>query len=137
MEIVIPRTSDHAGLRLFDPKWSPSGELDHFTVEIDGPAIRATAPVYAYGAERLPDLFHRMAREWKGWAGTLEWGSVEGEFELACTADGLGHVTFEVSLSTSLPGGWQVHTTAQLDAGLLDDLADAARRFFQKNETAP
>ena len=137
MEIVIPRTSDHAGLRLFKPKWSPSGELDCFTVEIDGPGIHATAPVYAFGAERLPDLFQGMARECRGWAGALEWKSVEGEFELACTSDGLGHVSIEVSLRTSLPGGWQVHATAEIDAGQLDALADAAQRFFQSNKTSP
>jgi hypothetical protein len=47
-------------------------------------------------------LFDEMAREWRGWSGTKEWASLEGELSLSCTADGKGHVDIAIDVRESV-----------------------------------
>src|SRR5687768_14100216 len=80
MEITIPELNGCVGLRILHPERGPHGEPEYFTVELAGRSMRATARVDADRAEGLVGLFEAMARDWKGWKGTLDWTSLEGDF---------------------------------------------------------
>jgi hypothetical protein len=137
MDFILPRRAENIGLTLCQPERGPSGELDYFTCHISGPSLDASARVYAYRCHGLVELFEGMARDWRGWTRAKEWESLEGELRLACSTDGLGHVRIIVSLRPSLyPDEWQVSGIGLVDAGQLDDLASAARRFVNGKEGA-
>jgi len=129
-EILIPQTSGHVGLRIYSPQRDPAGALEYFTVEVSDPTVRATVRVYAHGVHGLAELFASMAHEWKGWTGAKEWSSVEEEFGLSCTSDGMGHVRLDIALRPSLyPEHWRLQASAKTEAGQLDGLTASARRF--------
>ncbi len=64
----------------------------------------------------------------KVWGGVKKWESVEGALCISCSTDGLGHVRMVVLLHTN---GWRVEATALTEAGQLQKLADAIRRFIK------
>ena len=53
----------------------------------DGPEKQGTA-----------DQLRTSGERWRGWDGDMEWHSWEGELSLVWNHDGLGHVSFAVTL---------------------------------------
>ena len=45
VEIVIPQTTGHVGLRIFAPEYDPQGAIDYYKVEIKDQSIGATARI--------------------------------------------------------------------------------------------
>jgi hypothetical protein len=132
-EVLIPQTTGHVGVRLYNAERSPNGELDYFSVELFDPTLRANARVYAYASASLPELFDEMAAQWRGWSEAKRWKSLEGELELSFTVDRMGHVAVSVRLAESLyPDSWRVQATALVEAGQLESLAKSVRNFFEK-----
>jgi hypothetical protein len=81
------------------------------------------------GAEGLARLFKEIARELRGWSGQKEWETVEGDFPLSCTHDGLGHIETIVALRP-LYERWEARGSLVLEAGTLDSVARDVRRFL-------
>jgi hypothetical protein len=104
---------------------------DYFLAKFRSPHLSASTRVYAYqptGAS-LSKLFHSMAREWRGWSGQQVYDSLESEFALACSSDGLGHVKITVRLTDTATRLWSLKAELTTDAGLLDRMAADAERF--------
>jgi len=136
-EIVIPQTTGHVGLRIFRPERGSRGELDYFSVEVMSTSISATTRVYAYRCDDLATLFDEMSRDWRGWQGSRDWESLEGELKLSCTADGKGHIVVSIRIAESLnPDTWRIQTTAMIEAGQVDQIAKAVRRFLEGGRAA-
>lgn len=77
----------------------------------------------------IATLFKSLADDWRGWDGRLGWESIEGEFKLYATHDGLGTVEMEITLAQRItnPGQtWSASATLLLDAGGLADIAREA-----------
>ena len=79
-----------------------------------------------------------MAKNWRGWEGKLSLVSLEAEFALDASSDGLGHVMLEVTLNaneffTAEP--WYFKGSLMTEAGQLSALAKNARRFFVDSAT--
>jgi len=92
--------------------------------------LTASTTVYEHDFAGLTALFLEMARDWKGWKGSKDWRSLEGEMELKASADGLGHVRLEVSLGPNAdPDDWRARAVIQLDAGSLAAKAAAIEQF--------
>jgi hypothetical protein len=77
----------------------------------------------------LATLFESLAKDWRGWEGRRGWASIEGEFKLYATHDGLGTVELVVILAqrdrtTGLD--WSASGSLRLDAGELRDIAREA-----------
>ena len=126
-EAVIRSAGSGASLTL-----SARNDL-YFDVRFRSADISFGRTVYGHSdQEALVRLFDRMAASWKGWPGTMEWASLEGEMELRCTHDGLGHIDLELSLIAR--GGqaewWKATAHLVVDAGQLDRMAYDVRRFF-------
>jgi hypothetical protein len=127
------------GVRLtFSSPEPPTGPVDYFAVTMELAGIRAATRVYLYQVEDLARFFEAMAVESQGWEGRKQWTSIEDEFEMICTTDGLGHVCTQATLReirdsgvTGCPGGWEAKGTLILEAGSLDRIARKLRRFLR------
>ena len=124
---------------------TPSGPILKFTkdseYEFDGWTSffvsLSNAPVT--GIVRVSDLdpgrwkayFKEMAKNWKGWEGSKDIISIEGDLRLSATTDSTGHIYMRVELKAS-PGleDWLVAGTLMLEAGSLEGLAKSADQFF-------
>ena len=108
-----------------------SQELRYFTVRLCDTNLAATARVYGYMRSGLPNAFDRIAAEWQSLTGPLEWSSLECEFCVAITHDGLGHFTLRNSLSQSRhDDGWEVTNHVVVETSQLDRLATDLRAFI-------
>ena len=52
---------------------------DYWLARLDGQGVSAQCSVYAYLGEGIGEFFRSMARDWRGWAGTRSWSSLEGD----------------------------------------------------------
>ena len=103
----------------------------HVSLE-DCDLIASCSRIYVYEPNDLLRLFEELASQWKGWAGKKEWSSVEGDFGLSCTSDGLGHVAMRVKLKSGIDkDDWSVPKGCiHIDAGQLEELAFNKKGFL-------
>lgn len=105
----------------------------HWQVTLALRGLRAATEVdgTAYGfGEGLAAYFRRIADDWRGWDGGRGWESLEGEFALQATHDGLGYVKLRVWIRGGLyEEDWNADGTIWIDAGQLEAVARAAKRF--------
>ena len=91
--------------------------------------------VYAYDPknEGLAKFFAELATEWKGWAGSRTWSSLEGEFEIECEHDGLGNIGTVARLHKNryYGVGWTGEIHFEISAGQLDQITHELTRFFK------
>ncbi len=134
-QLLIPGNRFGASLEFSNPSWNAStGELEEFFVRYRAENIDASTRVYAYlHGPSLPNFFHELAENWKGWTGSKDWSSLEGELSLACTSDRTGHVTIDVEFRHFVsPGPWKVRGELEVDAGQLEAVSTAAKKFFSQ-----
>jgi len=106
-------------------------------VEINAAGLHARNGVYELDASSLAQFFKDMARDWRGWPDAREWKSLDSDFSLSCTTDGLGHVFVRLQLySDCSRTGWAAGADLVLEAGQLDDLARDAARLFKSSEAS-
>jgi hypothetical protein len=102
-------------------------------VSLSLPGLSASVEVDAFahdGEQTLGLLFRGLADDWLGWEAERTWSSLEGDFDLAATHDGLGHVALEVRLRVGpYAEDWLATGTIWLDAGPLDAVARDAAAF--------
>jgi len=89
----------------------------------------ATTKVIKYMSQGLALLFEYFSANWKGWQGSKNWKSLEGELSISARSDSLGHVFLDVSLRDGAPAKWILQTSMMLEAGGLPKLAASARQF--------
>jgi hypothetical protein len=86
------------------------------------------------GWRYLDGFFADLARSWRGWEGTREWGCESLDLQLATTTDRTGHVKLFVTFRRDGGprfGGWLFEGVARVDAGILDRLSTEAHEFVQ------
>jgi Family of unknown function (DUF6228) len=106
------------------------GLAERVTATLVGSNLDATSSIYLYAPRGLPAFFSELAADWRGWDGTREWISIEGDLHLVCYHDRLGHVAIEVSMGRLPPPrwhepGWMVKALVTVDPGALQVLATA------------
>lgn len=107
---------------------------EYFTVEFSSLSLTALHRVWmrAEEGERLIYLFEEMAENWMGWEGVKIWNAIEGDLNLFCTSDKLGHITIEVDLvgrnSSQL---WYVECNVEIEAGQLERIAREIKLLFR------
>ncbi len=88
-------------------------------VSIEGPDLRASRQVYEGrdgGFSSLAGYFADLAANWRGWHGSRDYESIEGDLRIQATQD--GHVVLRVTLwETAVPEGWRAEADVRLDAG--------------------
>jgi len=79
-------------------------------------ARRLVGHHYARGFEELVDFFIEMERDWRGWAGSKTFSSLEGDLTMTAIHD--GHIWLTVGLRhLTLVEGWDVTTLLRIDPG--------------------
>ena len=110
---------------------APGSETYHVTFRENG--IEAGIGVYAFepNDNSLPRFFAELAEQWKAWEGVKKWSSLEGEFEITCEHDGLGHIGTTAKIHSNQHGnGWTAELRFDFAAGELDGIAGEVKRFF-------
>jgi hypothetical protein len=130
-ELTI-KSSRSSGKLKFSERQPPNRPVEYILVSLEDREFAAsTSRIYLYQPDDLVAFLDELAREWKGWQGEKEWKSVEGDFALSGTADGLGVVALRVTLKSGpFEDDWCVQTVIHVDAGQLEDLAVKARAFL-------
>jgi len=80
-------------------------------------------------SEGLAALFAFLSDNWKGWEGSKNWSSLEGELSIEAHSDRIGHVYLAVRLRDGAPARWTLEVDLVLEAGMLADLAVIAHKF--------
>lgn len=132
-EVTIKSSRSAGELKLSEPK--PPGSrhaVEYLRVSLKDREIAASSSkVYIYEPYALASFFSDLAVHWKGWEGEKVWHSVEEDFALSCTSDGLGHVAMKVTLkSGSYEDDWRVQAVIHLDAGKLEEVASKVKEFL-------
>jgi hypothetical protein len=133
--IVIRGQSGAERIELAKRYVNGSLDTDYFSVKFTGERLEASAPVYAFDPidEGLAKFFDRLAKE-IGTERKLNWASFEGEFELECSLDRLGHLELEAKLVSSHFGpGWTAELRFTMDAGQVERAAAELRLFFKNH----
>ncbi len=105
---------------------------DYFTVVYDSPSVNLRKRVWGYtDCDFLVNLFKFIAKEWKGWEGSEEWASIEGEFRVFATSDKSGHVTLSIALKEiDGPELWEATVSLGIEAGQTESIAKKVETFF-------
>jgi hypothetical protein len=109
---------------------------DYVHVALTATGIQAECDVYYFHphAPGLGHYFSDLAQSWKGWNGTKSWASLEREFSIDASHDGVGTVGLRVRLrGPSSPKGdapWHVDVTLPVDPGRLESVARAGAVFL-------
>ncbi len=111
-----------------------------FVASLDLRGMTATERVfpghYTQGGE-LVEFFEELARDWKGWDGPRAWDSYDdGNFQLICWHDRIGHVTIQVVLGVEPvhewhEAGWTVTAQVIVDPGSLSVIATSLGHLFK------
>jgi hypothetical protein len=135
-EFLIPCAARGGGLLFYQRSpMDPTEPIDEYWVRVTDHNLSVCTQVYASYIHSHPaPLFSEMARRWSGWPGELIWSSLEGEFELRCTHDRLGHISICVKLASGhIPGDWRIIATVMTEAGQLQRIARSAELFFGRS----
>ena len=127
---------DAASIELTRGDWGLETEVENYylaTVRANG--FEVGQNIYAYDPKNdgLAKFFAELAADWKGWQGTRNWSSLEGEFEIECEHDGLGNIRTVARLHKNryYGVGWTAEIRFEISAGQLDQIAHELTRFFR------
>jgi hypothetical protein len=98
-------------------------DKDYSQVRLVVGVLDVTTPVVNFAwhetvSTSLAAWFRELDNDWRGWAATKRWSSMEGQLELNAIHDGLGTVTLTARLKDGSPERWIATGHLQLDAGV-------------------
>ena len=133
--MIIRGEANNACIELSEPEGlsKPDGS-ESYRVTLGENEFEVSGRVYSFDPhdKGLPKFFAELAEQWKGWDGLKTWSSLEGEFNLECKHDRIGHVTTTATLHSNPYGhGWTGQIRFDLAAGQLKDIAAGLERFFE------
>jgi hypothetical protein len=130
--VFIRGTVGSAVVELTEREGLKSAEgSEYYRVNFLTDGINVSASVYAYDPknEVLPRFFDELSAS-LGSSKVRHWASLEGEFELDCTTDSLGHVDVEAALHSNTYGpGWTVTLRFTMEASQVERAAKDLRHF--------
>jgi hypothetical protein len=102
-----------------------------FLVSLEGGELSASVRVYDIHPHHWSLFFEQLAEHWRGWPGERSHESLEHHLRLSASTDSLGHISLRLLLRGIDSGSnWRAEETLFLEAGQLERVAKAARRFF-------
>ena len=135
--VEIISAEGNSKLVLTDPLFNEQGNLDYFSLTFDLPGMKAETKVYAYAphGDVLKEFFEDIAQNWKGFEGTKQYSSLEGELKIDATSDTSGHTYLKIDLRSNKQD-WQVRGDFVLVAGQLDTIVKDLQSFFAGSATS-
>ena len=119
--------SEQNGLRKTDGS-------EYYRVTLRENQFEVSSLVYAFDPkdDGLAKFFTGLANDWKGWDGSREWSSLEGEFQLECEHDRVGHVVIRATLHSNPYGyGWTGQIRFEITPGELEAVSAEVAQFFR------
>jgi Family of unknown function (DUF6228) len=138
--LTIKAYEGAALLELSDPQPAdPQQPVRSFVATFSDAGLRAHTLVDLFDDYEMPGsdvtylaaLFDDLAANWRGWTGSKSWSALDGQLDLECSHDGLGHITVTIELHPLDRTRWFVRGGLVIAAGALDELAQSARRFLR------
>lgn len=118
MDTVVV-TDGRTRLIFSDPDSLMTVPAQYLSVTLEGPCLRASRQVYEgydEGFSSLARYFGDLAANWRGWEGSRDYESIEGDLRMQATHD--GHVNVRVLLwESTVPTGWRAEAEVRLEAG--------------------
>ncbi|HKP68281.1 MAG TPA: DUF6228 family protein [Pyrinomonadaceae bacterium] len=128
--------ANNASIELSEPDGlKNSAGSEYYRVTLRENEFEASVRVYAFDPtdNGLPKFFGELAASWNGWDGKRTWSSLEGEFELSCEHDRVGHVATTATIHSNRHGhGWIGQIRFDMAAGELQGIASGVARFFSR-----
>jgi hypothetical protein len=113
------------------------GRTEHetnFSVSVETPWLRASAPASTYVNGSPAALFRDLADNWRGWTGEKRWEDIEGRVRFAAMTDSKGHVSLNVGLKgQNYPD--RADVSLRFEAGALDAMSRRVNSLFSSDET--
>lgn len=132
--MLIRGDANNAGIELSEPDGlGNAGGSEFYRVTLRENGFEASIRVHGYDPMNngLSKFFTSLADDWRGWDGIRKWCSLEGEFELRCEHDRVGHVTTLATIDSNSHGhGWRGQIRFDIPAGELKEIASGITRFF-------
>ncbi len=139
--MIIRGEANNASIELSEAEGlAKPGGSESYRVTLRENEFEVSARVYAFDPldNGLSKFFAELAQEWKGWDGSKTWTSLEGEFELKCEHDRIGHVITTATLHSSPYGhGWTGQIRFDIAAGQLEDLAAGVKASSKNAKSKP
>lgn len=110
-------------------------ESDYFKVQVNLDGLTAQREIYNpmdIGTETLSEFFARIADKWRGWSDKEQWTSLESDFSITCSHDGVRCVVVDICLREPYKN-WIVSLQTTIELGMLDAQAAEAARFCLAN----
>lgn len=119
-------------LRFRQPAKSSDESMWSFSAALSTETAEASVAVWELGPG-MASFFKELAAAWRGFDGTKEYGSLEGNLVLSCEHDGRGTVTCQVSLRQPWPPTWNLSAEMSFGAGAhLETIADEVAAFVEE-----
>lgn len=104
-------------------------EIWQYDATLVWPEGTVSTKVHDHGVG-LSRFMREVAEHWRGFDGTKEFASLEGQLQLACVHDGLGTVECRVTIRQPWPPVWRVDAVLDFGAGAhLERLAAEVEAF--------
>lgn len=94
------------------------GYINEYTVTVNADGLVATASVISTpDGHGLPDFIQQLSDDFRGWAGTRSWRSLESQLQVDATWHTGGHVALQFHLTPSVYDKWTVGVEFTPEAG--------------------
>jgi Family of unknown function (DUF6228) len=106
--------------------WLAADTMLEYIVKVSGHGMVAEAPVMNLGdGIELPDFIQELAHNFRGWAGTRAWKSLEDQLHVEATWSSGGHVELRFRITPSVYDPWAACVVVPVEAGAeMQALAD-------------
>jgi hypothetical protein len=103
----------------------------NYVAELRGHSLQVRRNVGDDNPASFVEFFVSMARDWRGWAETRAYESLDGTLSITATHDRVGSVRLEVRLRGDAGTGfdWSATHRLSLEEGRLLEVAAAAKAF--------
>ncbi len=88
-----------------------------FSVELLAPGLRVVRPVFVFTFSDLPEYFHELAEDWRGWSGEKVWASPDYDLVIAARSSNTGHDLLTFSVQDGPVRTWIASIDVEMEAG--------------------
>lgn len=102
-----------------------------FEVSLENAPMIGSVEISDLDPNRWSSFFKDISDNWRGWKGIKTQGSIEEDLIITAKSDSTGHIDLRVEFNSE-PGGadWYLAGTLTVEAGALEGIAKAAKKFF-------
>jgi hypothetical protein len=128
--VIISSVEGAASLTISDPEFGSDGRMNFLVATLKADGVLAVKRIDAFMADPLETMFRDMAKHWKGWKGTMQARSIDGDLTLSAVSDSLGHAFLTATLRAQRELDWSVEVALKLESGQYQQFAQQLADFL-------